>query len=117
MQDCPLCCKDNGKSDGNTSRQKVSRGLAAKVRQSVCFASSSSQYDEMPTLEKPQGGSLGAAPPPYNPSSALSRCCMASSTSVCEIWGFLSLLSRRSTWKMLTVHLDMADSRSSALLV
>jgi len=33
---------------------------------------------------------------------------MASSTSVCEIWGFLSLLSRRSICKALTVHLDIA---------
>jgi len=42
---------------------------------------------------------------------------MASSTSVCEICGFLTLPSRCSICKMLTVHLDMAESKSSALLV
>ena len=42
---------------------------------------------------------------------------MASTTSVCEISGFLTLLSQCSICKALTVQLEMAESKSTALLV
>jgi len=51
---------------------------------------------------------LSVFPAPFECSAA---------AAVCEIRGFLTLPNLRSICKALTVHLDMAESKSSALLV
>jgi hypothetical protein len=70
----------------------------------------------MDLLTQSQHGQEGAQSPPqsyYRPPVS-PRFCIASSTSVCETSGFLTLPNLRSICAELRVHRAMAESKSSA---